>query len=198
MVIRGGFAGGEEIHADREVFTNVTVLSGAIAETGFSYHIVTITGLTSSTRVDGFTIEDAVNDLNTGGANDGEGAAITIRSSSSVVANCVADDNGANVTNTKGVGAGLFVTGIFGAAGPTVTNCAFTDNSAIDGGGAVYVSATTVTMTNCVIARNFAQGELFNGEVVNGQGGGIHERNAVRVQPDDHGQHRDARMRRRH
>jgi hypothetical protein len=85
------------------------------------------------------------------------------------------DDNNVIVgNNADGAGAGLHVSGGATSPGPTITNCEFTDNSAVRAGGGILVEGTVVTMTNCLVARNQVLGMLFGGDTIEGRGGGIH------------------------
>jgi hypothetical protein len=180
--IRGGFAGGETLISQRQIFAteNETILSGDIDETpgnndGNSRLIVSLTDVTDDTFIDAFTIEAANNDYD-GGPN--EAAAIRIDDSSAVVMNCTVQDNVAINSDFNSIddgrGAGLFVTGAASGAGPTITNTMFLDNTSGVEGGGVYVAGTTPTMINCVVARNATIGNTLGDIKVDGRGGGIY------------------------
>jgi hypothetical protein len=103
--IYGGFAGTETARNQRNIATNVTILSGEIGVAGIAdnvYHVVSATGnvsnpLTNSAILDGFTV--------VGGNANG-------------------------TTGNQGNGGGVYVSG----ASPTLKNITFRDNSGVNGG----------------------------------------------------------------
>ncbi len=135
VAVYGGFAGGETKLTERDLVTNVTILSGDIGTPGDpsdnSYHVLTTepTDIYTQFRtiLDGFTI--------VGGNADGTGDSTS--------------DNGGGMYNL--------------AANLTVRNCSFIENQAAASGGAVYDNATSKYI-NCVFSGNTAPsgGGLYN------------------------------------
>jgi predicted outer membrane repeat protein len=123
--VYGGFAGGETSLSQRDLATNVAILSGDLAGddasnvfTDNSLHVLNGAGGNSSTVYDGFTVRGGNAD---GSANDGRGGGIL----------CVTGDN------------------------PTVRNCTFTANRCALGGGAGYINNSSPTFLSCTFDANF-------------------------------------------
>lgn len=142
--VYGGFNGTETLLSERDITTNVTVLSGAIATgaaTDNSYHVVSFVSIGNQTRLDGFTITAGYSDLNYGGG-------IYSLDSSPTVENCrlagnYAEDGGAIYHLNSGI--------------LTLKKCVFDGNVADDQGGALYLTATT-NVSDCYFKSN--QGSL--------------------------------------
>jgi predicted outer membrane repeat protein len=125
VTVYGGFAGGETSLSQRDLATNVAILSGDLAGddasnvfTDNSLHVLNGAGGNSSTVYDGFTVRGGNAD---GSANDGRGGGIL----------CVTGDN------------------------PTVRNCTFTANRCALGGGAGYINNSSPTFLSCTFDANF-------------------------------------------
>jgi Protein of unknown function (DUF1565) len=152
VTVLGGFAGyGEPDPNARNPSVYTTVLSGQ----GTNNHVLTLTGVGSSTIIDGLTVTDAVG----GGILNNESAAI--------FSDCIIEDNSAN--GTTGYGAGMSNT----QSTPTVINCEFLDNTAqgpqSEAGGIYDDSYSGVNMFNCLFVGNSAvadygsSGGIFGG-----------------------------------
>ena len=125
--IYGGFAGGESKLAQRNVATNVCVVtgdllgndSGSANLTDNSYHVFVGSAAAATAILDGFTIRGGY-------------------------------ANGATASNYD-KGGGLIVTG---SGSPTIRNCTFVGNRCTFGGGAVYVLQAGATFTDCRFENN--------------------------------------------
>lgn len=115
--VYGGFAGSETSLGQRNVSSNVTILSGDIDQDGSyqdwddSYHVVQVTNITSSVLVDGFTIEMAYAG-NTTNTSEKKGAGIYASGSSNsstlsvvscTIRECYAEIEGGGIYNESGV-----------------------------------------------------------------------------------------------
>nr|WP_294860647.1 choice-of-anchor Q domain-containing protein [uncultured Fluviicola sp.] len=150
--VYGGFNGTETLLSERNITTNVTVLSGGIATgaaTDNSYHVVSFVSVGSQTRLDGVTITAGYSDLNYGGG-------IYSLDSSPIVENCrlagnYAEDGGAIYHLNSGI--------------LTLKKCIFDGNVADDKGGALYLTATT-NASDCYFKSN--QGSIGGAIYING------------------------------
>ncbi|HMS54670.1 MAG TPA: right-handed parallel beta-helix repeat-containing protein [Fimbriimonadaceae bacterium] len=152
----GGFAGGEVTVGQRNPSVNLTTLSGDLLgddSAGFvnrsdnSENVVSITGATPNTVLDGFTIR--------GGSGVANGNGLRSISGSPLIQNCLFTDN----LNTAGFGqnggAGAFVSG--GSA--RFVGCRFTSNATNmeDGAGLlVDLFASSIELVNCEFVSNVA------------------------------------------
>lgn len=170
--VYGGFAGGETDVNQRNVATNLTVLSGEIGTgsvTDNTYHVVYFNNVANQTRLDGFTITG-------GNISTDYGAGAKIVSSSPVIANCIFQGNYAgegggainhstsgiltlercvfdgNVGNTYGGGALRLYTGTV-----NISNCYFKSNQSDTYGGALFIYGAIVNISNTVFAGNVSQ-----------------------------------------
>ncbi len=180
--IYGGFAGGETSLDERDWQANPTLLSGDLAQNDGAnfvnygenvYHVVTTSGLDSTTRLDGFTItagnaNGAINDSLGGGilsingsptlANlviqfnrAGSGGGLFLRSSSASLTNTRIFRNGTTTSGSTGGGAYLeSFTGTF-------DRLVFNANQAPFGGG-LYALNSTFTLQNSIFSGNTASG----------------------------------------
>ncbi|WP_233271059.1 PEP-CTERM sorting domain-containing protein [Microcystis aeruginosa] len=144
VAIYGGFAGTETALNQRNITTNVTILSGEIGIAGIAdnaYHVVSATGtistpLGNSSILDGFTI--------TGGNANG-------------------------TTGNQDDGGGMYVSG----ASPTLRNITFRDNNGTNGGalynenGSNPVLIDTVFEYNTATTNSIIQGGGFTGATDN-------------------------------
>jgi len=179
VLVYGGFAGGEVLLSARNWATNVTILSG----NNVCYNVVTSSGVSGTTTLDGFTITKGIasGGTTTGGGIYDNGSTITY-------ANCII-----TVNTAVGNGGGAYVSG---GGTVTFTNCTFSSNSTTaalstttGGGGFANVGGTAV-FTGCTFSNNTsssAGGGVFNynsgnttmtsctftGNVAGGDGGGI-------------------------
>lgn len=168
----GGFAGNEGARAERNLFTNFSVLDGQLKT-----NVLTITpGATNDTRVDGLVLRNGI---------ASSGAALRISGGSPVIANCqffgnnaiilgnaiyVDASSTAVITNNYFAANGREITipptgggaVAIGSANPRIENNSFVGNRARDGGAIYAVSATGLIMGNW-----FLNNEAFQ------SGGGI-------------------------
>ena len=153
VAVYGGFAGTEETLADRNWQTNVTTLSGVlnVAQSMYSYHVVTGSGTTNTAILDGFTI--------TGGrADSSNGGGMLIDGGNPTLTNLIFDGNSAHS------GGGLSTRN----SSPPLTNVTFTRNTADVYGGGLYVEG------NDSITRLTLDGVTFIGNSATGDGGGLY------------------------
>ncbi|TRU81840.1 MAG: cadherin [Microcystis novacekii Mn_MB_F_20050700_S1] len=177
--IYGGFAGTETARNQRNITTNVTILSGEIGAAGNadnSYHVVSATGtistpLGNSSILDGFTITGGNANGTTG--NQGNGGGVYVSGASPTLSNITFRDNsgvnGGALYNESGSNPILvntlfeYNTATRGAAiyddlsSPQITNGTFRLNTAINDGGAIYnTSSSNPTIVDSVFSRNSA------------------------------------------
>jgi predicted outer membrane repeat protein len=172
--IYGGFAGTETARDQRNITTNVTILSGEIGVAGIAdnvYHVVTGSSTNNTAILDGFTITKGNANGTTG--NQGTGGGMYVNNGSPTVRNTVFVDNnatsGGGLYNEQGSNPFLsdvrfeFNTATDGAAiynrlsSPFITNATFRLNTAVNNGGALYnASSSSPTITNAVFTRNTA------------------------------------------
>lgn len=184
----GGFAGGETTLEQRDFETNVTILSGGLAQNTRSFHVVVADGTNTSAILDGFTVtggeatDESPLGPRGGGIHITAGSAMAIR-------NCIIRNNSAYIDGPgpfeNARGGGVYSTpattfsktwirnnstigsggGVYG--GGTFDECALTNNSAFfDGGG----FAGSGTFDNCLFEKNSASTAGSGGGAVNGQG----------------------------
>ena len=147
--IYGGFAGTETQRAQRNIHSNVTVLSGDIGAGGDSsdnsYHVVFGNGLGNTTQLNGFTITG-------GNANGGlypfsGGGMLNKFSSSPILADITFTENTAYDT-----GGGMAT---YDDSNPQLINIIFAQNSAVGGGG-LYSRQGKPVLTNVTFDGNEA------------------------------------------
>ena len=190
--IYGGFAGTETALSQRTDFgtggVNETILSGDIGvaddQTDNCYHIFyhpNSYGLTSTAKLNGFTIKYGYADDNSGvshlyrgggmyngsGNNPaieyctfnnnyaGNGGGLYVLTSSPSISNIVFSNNTAG-----NLGGGMYMTT---SANPVITNCLVVNNNAVATGGGIYLYATDIAtdacnpvITNTTIVNNSA------------------------------------------
>ena len=184
--IYGGFAGTETILSQRTDYgpneTNETILSGdfdgddVITGSGATlvitnnsenayhvFHHLSTSGLTTSAKLDGFTIVGGNANGSANPWNDG-GAIYNRTGQTPTINNCYftgnsASDNGGAIMNIS-------------STNVTITNCTFTLNYATDAGGAMGNYESSAIITNCLFYGNRTAddgngGGLFNYEVSN-------------------------------
>ncbi|MDY7108301.1 MAG: hypothetical protein SYC29_06655 [Planctomycetota bacterium] len=189
----GGFAGHEAELNDRNIFQNITILSGDLEDDDDQpngdmldncYHVITTAVLgVVDCRIDGFVIQ----------AGNADGTSLTDPESDSgggmlaacktiAIVNCTFKDNLAGCTDpfedrTKGHGAALYIKAPPGTPaepvpGPEIVDCTFLNNTALwggRGGGLKVANGGLVHLTNCLFAWN----EAGSGEYASGWGGAI-------------------------
>ncbi|MFI5377669.1 MAG: right-handed parallel beta-helix repeat-containing protein [Tepidisphaerales bacterium] len=162
--IYGGYAGyGAPNPNARDIVAYPTVLSadiGTISDTSDnSYHVLTASGVGSSTVLDGFTV--------TGGEADGPGASQSMggglfaKGSSPSLTNCAFSGNTA--FGSYGYGGGMYNTA---SSSPSLINCTFIGNSASGRGGGMYNDfIASPELINCMFSGNSASsdgGGMYN------------------------------------
>lgn len=147
----GGFVGTETLLAQRNVATNLTILSGDIGVIGTIddnvYSILVARDLSTSTRLDGVTVTLARGFLS-GSALDMVNCAMNL-----TVANCIFSKNIGGLDSGGAIGCDIY-------SGLTVNNTTFNTNSAFEYGGAIFCSganaALCLKLTGCTFDDNSA------------------------------------------
>lgn len=183
VAIYGGFSDtGEPTWAQRDWETNLTTLSGDIGTeddiADNSFHVVTGSGLSDTTILDGFTI--TAGNANGGYAVQTVGGGMNLLSSSPTLENVIISGNlaayGGGMQNQSGSptltnvdfsnniasgrGGGMY--NLY-SSNPILTNVTFSNNSAGDGGGMYNYVSCSPALTNVT----------FSGNTVSGNGGGM-------------------------
>ncbi len=188
--VYGGFAGTESLLSQRNISTNLTILSGdldGVNGTADAYHVVVTGGRTIACWVDGFTI--------TGGRANGSGTVsfsgnaferakaggmYNLNSSPSInncsVSSNTAFSNGGGIydqggspivsgstfsNNTAGSGGGIYNA----TSNPTMSGCTFINNTAIQNGGGLLNDNSSPQISSCTFSSNLANtsgGALHN------------------------------------
>ena len=184
VTIKGGYAGSGEPDPDaRDINLNQTILSGDLngddgpnftnnSENG--YHVVTSSGTSETTVLDGFTISAG----NANGFSHNSGAGIYNDGGSPTITNCAFTSNsgvnGGGMYNGGGsptltncifnsnlvsnMGGAMFNYGLNSECNLTLINCAFSYNSALNGGGMLNGKQGNAILTNCTLTRNNGYG----------------------------------------
>ena len=147
--IYGGFDGTEGALEDRAGLFDATILTGDIAGPS-SYHVVRAQNV-FNTRLDGFVIRDG----NAAGSvvqpDIGNGGGIKIYKGNPVFANCRVENNVANLN-----GGGVY----YELSNASFESCVFANNSVFSGeiglGGAIAVVGSAPTITDCEFSGNLA------------------------------------------
>jgi predicted outer membrane repeat protein len=163
--IYGGFAGTETLRSQRNVSTNVTILSGNLSDvlltSDNAYHVVVGAGNMDGTVLDGFTITAGYGSstfnmvINTYTIPRNNGSAIYLREvgSSLVLSNLIIDNNTSN-----GSGGAMYCH----SSSPNISNVTFSNNSTIGSfdGGALFlfgsVAVSNPVLTNVSFISNSA------------------------------------------
>lgn len=153
--IFGGFAGGEQWLAQRDIAANETILSGNIGDTGIAtdntHHVFWAENIVNGVRLDGLTIRDAYH-----GA--GEGAVVLVNASGVEIANCLFTNNNAYHRS--------HLYGYFSSA--IVENCEFKNGN---GELTIFNNQGNFSLKNCYIHDNVGGGFHNSGnamaEVIN-------------------------------
>ena len=155
--IYGGFAGTETLLSQRNVRSNVTILSGDLGVintvTDNAYHVVLSVNCTNTTRLDGFTITKGYA-VAIGGSNITVGTRVIERFkgggvsnyySATIFSNNIITTNNADCTDTNddswGAGMDCFL------STSLIENCSFAGNSFLTGGGSFGVFGTGICIT---------------------------------------------------
>jgi hypothetical protein len=179
--IYGGFVGNETTRTDRQPATNITILSGDLANndpivTDNSFHVVSGNSAAATAVLDGFTITAGNANAAAGSAGDQDrgGGMIFLSSSNATIRNCTIQNN----ASTFG-GGGTYIRqsspsftdcvwqnnqgGFFGGAidmfntcAPTFSRCTFRGNTANRAGGIEAFGACTPVLNNCLFVANTA------------------------------------------
>ncbi|KFF11976.1 T9SS type A sorting domain-containing protein [Flavobacterium hydatis] len=155
----GGFAGAETSLSERNPETNTTILSGDIGvkndETDNIYTLLLCVDLTSSSRLDGFTVTKANNNRTSGAITiasyivyHNTGGAGWILSSDIIITNNKFIGNKSN-SSTGGLS-------ILYGSNLTFANNVFMGNESVNQAGAIYSSGSSVSFDNCIFLQNFA------------------------------------------
>ena len=144
LAIHGGFAGIENALDQRDLVTNITLLSGDLNQDDSeltrrsrcdnSYHVVAARHTDSTAILDGFTINAGNADL-LDGVND-RGAGLYVTFGSPTITNCSFSGNLAEW------GSGLYCEQSF----PKLVGCTLAENSATQGGAGLYCYRSTPTV----------------------------------------------------
>jgi hypothetical protein len=155
--VYGGFAGTEANtsagFALRNIIANVTILSGDLGSSNYSYHVVSGEEVDDTARLDGFRI--------TGGRALGEGDAahgggVWLKNTSASIIRCTI------VGNQATDGGGAYIEGQLEQPvpplpnDPNFTSSSFLGNNATDEGGGAYNTNGHATFVNTVFSGNTA------------------------------------------
>jgi CHRD domain/Ig-like domain CHU_C associated/Calx-beta domain len=169
--VYGGFAGIEDNFIDRNFRTNVSILSGDIGTVNLaddnSYHVVTFSGSSNTTVLDGFTITGGnasfdpkinglplANNPAPNGIPEQTGGGILIDNAGKpIIGNCTI------IKNTAWFGGGVFC---LDASTPIIQECNISNNEATFGSAIYAQNASNFTMTNVLMAGNKAIGTVYN------------------------------------
>jgi hypothetical protein len=183
--IYAGYAGFSAQDPDaRDPVSNPTIISGDIGAVGSnsdnSYHVLTATGIGTSTLLDGMSI--TLGNANGPDASQGMGGGMLTAGGSPTMTNCAFTANRAFSSNDGGAG-------IYNHySSPILSNCTFSGNTASFGGG-IFNFNSSPTLTNCVFLRNAADNGgailnssssptlincIFSGNLASSWGGGMH------------------------
>lgn len=145
IAVYGGFSGHETTLAERDVYHNVTVLSGEIGSAALednTYNVVYVTGWSDATRLDGFVIRAGYADgTGTSDSRTRCGSALYLEAPAKEVmevqiVNCVIE------ANYSKDGGAVYIAASHGRrANPVFVSCLFRGNRAELDGGALYLDA---------------------------------------------------------
>lgn len=149
--IYGGFNGYETSLSLRLVNQNQTILNGDIGKRNFAedncIHVVYVSGTSTGTLIDGFTIKNGYNTIDDVGKNGG-GGAIEINNSYLDINQCTMYSNhgyrGGAIHHSRG------------SQTINITNTELFSNTANSGGGAISANTATFIIQGCKISLNSA------------------------------------------
>ncbi|PWB73276.1 MAG: hypothetical protein C3F07_09920 [Anaerolineales bacterium] len=135
VAVYGGFAGTETLRGQRDLKTNVTIMSGNIGDVGLasdnSYHVMVGSNTDNSAILDGFMV--------TGGNANKDDLILTDMSRGGGMYNSLGSPTVANVVfneNNAIFGGGMYNYGDqYVDHIPVITNVIFSNNTAVEGGG---------------------------------------------------------------
>ncbi len=169
--VYGGFAGNESSLDERNLATNLVILTGEIAQPGKgdnSYNVVFIKNAGSNTILDGVTIMDGnANSEAEEGHRTRCGGGLFVDGqqgvSKPIIRNCTFTGN------LGRDGAAVFNNGRAGDSSPVFENCIFKNNEAGLDGGAIYNDGrlngkSNPVLTNCTFERNMG---TYGGAICN-------------------------------
>lgn len=185
--IYGGFAGTETLLSQRNVRSNVTILSGdlgvANTVTDNAYHVVLSVNCTNATRLDGFTVTKGYavavsgSSITVGGRviERFKGGGVSNYYSATIFSNNIIAANNADCTDTGddswGAGMDCFL------STSLIENCSFASNSFLAGGGSFGVFGTGlcingigITINKCFFYSNTSGSGFLDGS----RGGGLY------------------------
>ena len=169
----GGFSGTENTHSERNTTLYPAVLSGDIGvpdnSSDNSYHVLRGIGLSNTSELDGFVIQDANSYTETPPtAMDGYGGGLLLEgapgvaNSRPVIRNCIFRNNQA----VYGGGIGITWNNADDSnssthyVNPIIETCRFEQNAALQAGGGIYkfgaIGQDTFWLRNCDFFRNHA------------------------------------------
>jgi predicted outer membrane repeat protein len=188
VAIYGGFTGTETALEERDWETNLTTLSGDIGtednNSDNSFHVLTSSGLSDTTILDGFTISGG----NANGVTEqGQGGGMRISFADIILSNITFSSNAANIGGglysinsnptlmnvnfygnigwSDGCGGGMYIA----SSNPTISNATFAGNLASRGGGMCSYSTSLPILTNVT----------FDGNTATNHGGGMYNNNSI-------------------
>ena len=176
----GGFAGGEANLSERNVTANPTILSGDLGtaddNSDNAVHVVTMLDTSSSSILDGFTIEGGNADVPDIGT---DGGGIFSERSQAILRNLIVTNNTA-----AGLGGGMYAQDSLNQ----LTNVDFVSNTA-DSGGAMYNNASGSILSETTFEGNSSENSggailneassiiideaVFTGNIAGGSGGAV-------------------------
>ena len=149
----GGFEGYENDLRER-------TLTGQSTLTGQGGTVITVSGASAATRLDGFVV--------TGGTgfavgDDRRGGALHATNSSLVIANCTFGENATDPSAAEGKGGAIYLLN----SSPVIVQCLFTVNSAkgttSGKGGAIFIDNSSPVIRNCTFSANEVGGSATEG-----------------------------------
>jgi parallel beta-helix repeat protein len=150
VALYGGFIGTETDLSQRNFVTNITILDGSKA----GKVVTSPSGATTSTRIDGFTIQNG---------KTTSGGGIYCSSSSPTIINNIISQNSAG---TYGSGGGIYCSD----SSAIITNNTIINNAAPYGsGGGIFCGCEPTNNNNPTISNN-----IINGNTASAGGGGIY------------------------
>ncbi|GGH30449.1 hypothetical protein GCM10007423_18590 [Dyadobacter endophyticus] len=149
----GGFEGYESDLRERS-FSGQTVLSGQGGT------VITVSGASATTRLDGFIVTAGTGVLV---GSDRRGGALHATNSSLVIANCTFGENATDPSAAEGKGGAMYLLN----SSPLIVQCLFAVNSArgttSGKGGAIFLDNSSPTIRNCTFSANEVGGSATEG-----------------------------------
>lgn len=163
----GGFKGNEKKIGQRKWQKHLTRLSGNIGQPGHfdnSYTVVLTHAVSQATELDGLIIADGHADANkpSGHPFRSGGGLFNDGSGIDVYSNPTLK-NCLFLNNYALEGGAIFNDGSFGEANPIITDCTFTSNQAVYGGGAIFNNGENGTSNPSITYSQFVNNEATYG-----------------------------------